>query len=86
MICLVDGCNKLKSSKGLCNIHYGRFIRHGDYQTLRKRAIDKKIILKDSYSLLELTKNKFSKIDNEDISKVKLISWSFSNGYAVNSK
>lgn len=28
--CLVDGCNALASSHGMCNAHYQRKLRHGD--------------------------------------------------------
>lgn len=39
-ICVIEGCEKKKQSKGLCSMHYARKQRHGDPQvTLRPRGI-----------------------------------------------
>ena len=38
-LCSIDGCNKRYLAKGLCQMHYGRFTRHGDPNaTLHKKT------------------------------------------------
>jgi hypothetical protein len=32
--CSIDGCGKKHRSKGFCNMHYTRFVKHGDHNVV----------------------------------------------------
>lgn len=44
------------------------------------------LIQPEDYKLIPLTKGKLAKVDNEDFDRVKGINWSYSDGYAYNSR
>ena len=38
-ICQIEGCDKLVVARGLCGMHYQRFLKHGDPTIVKKRSI-----------------------------------------------
>lgn len=80
--CSVEGCNNPHHANGLCVKHYTQVARHSSVQTRTNRTANE-IMLYDDYAeiLLYNADNKEvarTKIDIQDISKVKDIKWYFS--------
>lgn len=69
--------------KGFCRPHYAKNYKYGNpLFYINKRAKDAIIKIYKDYAEIELTSNKFSKIDLDDLERIKQRKWSFSNGYA----
>lgn len=84
--CKVEGCNNYVCKKEYCNRHYLQNYRHG--KVLNRTIYDKnKIVIKHDYAEIVIYNKKCfevarTKIDLNDVKKVKDIKWRLCNGYA----
>lgn len=89
--CCVEGCNNKHYAKGYCSKHYNHFRRHGKILN-KHRRLPNEIILYDDHAEIILCDNKGeeigrTKIDLEDVDKVKDYKWSITgNSYIRNNK
>jgi hypothetical protein len=92
--CKVEGCGGKLRAKGYCDKHYGQLIRNG--KILKRTRFDKNEIIDcgDYYEIClysgrgEQKEVARTKIDKEDLEKVKQYKWSLRKGYPthINSK
>ncbi len=84
--CKINGCNKNCHSNGYCQKHYTQMRQHG--RILKRTIYDKnKIIIHLNYAEIEIYNKKcepiaYTKIDLEDVKKVKDYKWKLHQGYA----
>ena len=79
--CTVEGCNNPHHANGLCVKHYTQVDRHGSVQERTSRTANEIIVHNDYAEIVLYNANNQesarTKIDIEDISKVKDIKWYF---------
>lgn len=88
--CKIDNCENISFSKGYCSRHYGQYYHNGEILQNTMYDLNEIIINKDYAEILLYKKNKEysrTKIDLDDIEKVKKYRWSLSShGYVKTGK
>lgn len=87
IVCKIHGEYKVLANSHLRGTGCKKCFHCNNNKNISKKILENKFKNLDQpseYKLIPLTKNKFSKVDNDDFNRVKDINWCYDDNYAIN--